>query len=202
MSSSEPMATRALGEALMAKGFGFVDAPVSGGVKRAIDGSLAIMAGGDGGSIDRIEKLLLTMGRVVFRTGPIGSGHAVKALNNYVSAAGLVAALEAMQIAKTFGVEPDTLVDVLNASTGKNNSTEVKLKQFVISEKYNSGFFLGLMAKDIRTAQHLAEQLGIPAPFGEKCADLWDAAADKLGSDADHTAINRFITAGRPVSPS
>jgi 3-hydroxyisobutyrate dehydrogenase len=195
MSSSDPIATRALGEALIAKGFTFVDAPVSGGVKRAIDGTLAIMAGGDKASVDRIEKLLLAMGRVVFRTGPIGSGHAVKALNNYVSGAGLLAALEAMLVAKNFGVEPETLVDVLNASTGKNNSTEVKLKQFVISEKYDSGFFLGLMAKDIRTAQQLARQLGVTVPFGEKCADLWDAAAHKLGPDADHTAIHRYLAA-------
>jgi 3-hydroxyisobutyrate dehydrogenase len=194
MSSSDPIGTRELGEELVAAGFGFVDAPVSGGVKRAIDGSLAIMAGGQGSTIDRVEPLLKAMGRAVFRTGPMGSGHAVKALNNYVSGAGLVAALEAMNVGKTFGIEPEVLVDVLNASTGKNNSTEVKLKQFVISEQYNSGFFIGLMAKDIRTAQHLAERLGVSLPLGEKCAFLWDAAAEKLGDGADHTAINRFLT--------
>ena len=164
-------------------------------MKRAIDGSLAIMAGGEGSTIDRVEPLLKAMGRAVFRTGPIGSGHAVKALNNYVSGAGLVAALEAMNVGKTFGVDPEVLVDVLNASTGKNNSTEVKLKQYVISERYDSGFFLGLMAKDIRTAQHLAERLGVPVPLGEKCASLWDAAAEELGDKADHTAINRYLTA-------
>ena len=195
MSSSDPIGTREIGEALVAAGFGFVDAPVSGGVKRAIDGSLAIMAGGEGSTIDRVEPLLKAMGRAVFRTGPIGSGHAVKALNNYVSGAGLVAALEAMNVGKTFGVDPGVLVDVLNASTGKNNSTEVKLKQYVISERYDSGFFLGLMAKDIRTAQHLAERLGVPVPLGEKCASLWDAAAEELGDKADHTAINRYLTA-------
>ena len=195
MSSSDPIGTREIGEALVDAGFGFVDAPVSGGVKRAIDGSLAIMAGGEGSTIDRVEPLLKAMGRAVFRTGPIGSGHAVKALNNYVSGAGLVAALEAMNVGKTFGVDPGVLVDVLNASTGKNNSTEVKLKQYVISERYDSGFFLGLMAKDIRTAQHLAERLGVPVPLGEKCASLWDAAAEELGDKADHTAINRYLTA-------
>lgn len=195
MSSSDPIGTREIGEALVAAGFGFVDAPVSGGVKRAVDGSLAIMAGGEGSTIDRVEPLLKAMGRAVFRTGPIGSGHAVKALNNYVSGAGLVAALEAMNVGKTFGVDPEVLVDVLNASTGKNNSTEVKLKQYVISERYDSGFFLGLMAKDIRTAQRLAERLGVPVPLGEKCASLWDAAAEELGDKVDHTAINRYLTA-------
>ncbi len=194
MSSSDPLGTREIGEAFVAAGFGFVDAPVSGGVKRAIDGSLAIMAGGAGGTIDQVEPVLKAMGRAVFRTGPIGSGHAVKALNNYVSGAGLVAALEAMHVGKTFGVEPEVLVDVLNASTGKNNSTEVKLKQFVISERYDSGFFIGLMAKDIRTAQHLACRLGVSVPLGERCASLWDAAAEQLGDKADHTAINRYLT--------
>lgn len=194
MSSSDPIGTREIGEAFVAAGFGFVDAPVSGGVKRAVDGSLAIIAGGGESTIDRVEPLLKAMGRAVFRTGPIGSGHAVKSLNNYVSGAGLVAALEAMNVGKTFGVQPEVLVDVLNASTGKNNSTEVKLKQFVISERYDSGFFLGLMAKDIRTAQHLAERLGVPVPLGEKCASLWDAAAEELGDKADHTAINRYLT--------
>jgi 3-hydroxyisobutyrate dehydrogenase len=194
MSSSDPIGTREIGEAFVAAGFGFVDAPVSGGVKRAVDGSLAIIAGGGESTIDRVEPLLKAMGRADFRTGPIGSGHAVKSLNNYVSGAGLVAALEAMNVGKTFGVQPEVLVDVLNASTGKNNSTEVKLKQFVISERYDSGFFLGLMAKDIRTAQHLAERLGVPVPLGEKCASLWDAAAEELGDKADHTAINRYLT--------
>ena len=194
MSSSDPLGTRELGEELVAAGIGFVDAPVSGGVKRAIDGTLAIMVGGEGSTIDRVESALKAMGKAIFRTGPIGSGHAVKALNNYVSGAGLVAALEAMNVGKMFGIKPDVLVDVLNASTGKNNSTEVKLKQFVISQRYDSGFFLGLMAKDIRTAQYLAERLGAPLPLGEKCASLWDAAAEKLGETADHTAIDRFLT--------
>jgi 3-hydroxyisobutyrate dehydrogenase len=197
MSSSDPIGTRELGKELVAAGFGFVDAPVSGGVRRAVDGTLAIMAGGDDRTIDRAEPLLKAMGRAIFRTGPIGSGHAVKALNNYVSGAGLVAALEAMYVGKMFGVQPETLVDVLNASTGKNNSTEVKLKQYVISERYDSGFFLGLMAKDIRTAQHLAERLGVPMTLGDKCASLWDEAAERLGEKADHTAINQFLTRPR-----
>lgn len=193
MSSSEPMATRRLGEALIAKGFGFVDAPVSGGVKRAVDGTLSIMVGGETAMIDRIDPILQAMGRVIFRVGALGSGHAVKALNNYVSGAGLVAAVEALHIGKAFGLDPDVLVDVLNASTGRNNSTEVKLKPYIISELFNSGFFIGLMAKDIRTAKHLADELGVAAPLGDACANLWDRAAQTLGEGADHTAVALFI---------
>jgi 3-hydroxyisobutyrate dehydrogenase len=197
MSSSAPMGTRALGEELIKAGLAFIDAPVSGGVKRAIDGSLAIMAGGDAATIDRAEPVLSAMGKSVFRTGPLGSGHAAKALNNYVSAAGLAAAVEAVAIAGQFGLDPNVLVDVLNASTGRNNSTENKLKQFVIPGTYTSGFSLALMAKDIRTADELAHQIGIRAPLADEVAALWDAALEVLGPSADHVEIGRYLTAKR-----
>jgi 3-hydroxyisobutyrate dehydrogenase len=193
MSSSEPMGTRELGQKLIGAGFDFIDAPVSGGVRRAVDGSLSIMVGGEPSSIDRAEPLLKAMGRTIFRTGPIGSGHAMKALNNYVSGAGLIAACEAINIGQAFGLEPELMVDVLNASTGRNNSTEVKLKQFVLSQTWGSGFSTGLMAKDIRSAMDLAETLGIDAPLADRCADLWDDAAAKIGGSADHTEIQRYL---------
>ena len=106
MSSSAPMETRRLAEDLAAKGIALIDAPVSGGVKRALDGSLAIMAGGGAADIERARPLLEAMGKSVFSTGPIGSGHAVKALNNYVSATGLAAACEAAIVAEKFGDRP------------------------------------------------------------------------------------------------
>jgi 3-hydroxyisobutyrate dehydrogenase len=199
MSSSEPIGTRALGEELIAGGFEFVDAPVSGGVKRAVEGKLAIMVGGDDRSIDRVEPLLQAMGRSIIRTGALGSGHAMKALNNYVSGAGLIAALEALEVGRAFGLDPDVIVDVFNASTGRNNSTEVKLKQFVISETYGSGFFLGLMAKDIRTAHTLAEDLGVKVPLADRCADLWDEAVRNLGPNADHTEVYRALAGSGQV---
>lgn len=125
MSSSAPLGTRTLAEELAGGGLSLIDAPVSGGVRRAVDGTLAIMAGGEAAQIERARPLLDAMGRSVFATGPVGSGHAAKALNNYVSAAGLAAACEAAIVAERFGVDPAVLVDVLNASTGRNNSTEV-----------------------------------------------------------------------------
>jgi 3-hydroxyisobutyrate dehydrogenase len=199
MSSSEPIGTRALGEELIAGGFEFVDAPVSGGVKRAVEGKLAIMVGGDDRSIDRIEPLLQAMGPSIIRTGALGSGHAMKALNNYVSGAGLIAALEALEVGRAFGLDPNVIVDVFNASTGRNNSTEVKLKQFVISETYGSGFFIGLMAKDIRTAHALAEDLGVKVPLADRCADLWDEAVRNLGPNADHTEVYRALAGSGEV---
>jgi 3-hydroxyisobutyrate dehydrogenase len=193
MSSSAPLGTRKLGEELIAAGHPFVDAPVSGGVKRAADGTLAIMVGGDPATIDRIDPMLAAMGRSIFRTGMLGSGHAMKALNNYVSAAGLVAAVEALQVGRKFGLDPALMADILNVSSGKNNTTELKLKQFIISQTFDAGFPLRLMAKDVRTADELAHALGIAAPLADLCAQLWDDAAADLSATADHTEIIRYM---------
>ena len=133
------------------------------------------------------------MGKSIFETGPIGSGHAMKALNNYVSAAGLLAACEALRVGTQFGLDPVLMTDILNASTGRNNSTEVKLKPFVIPKNYTSGFSMALMAKDLRTADDLARQIDVPAPFSHACSALWAQALDALGSEADHTAIDAFV---------
>ena len=192
MSSSSPTGTRELAPRLEALGFGLVDAPVSGGVRRAQDGSLAIMAGGPEALVARVRPLLEAMGRSIFATGPVGSGHAMKALNNYVSAAGLTAACEALRVGQAFGLDPELMTDVLNASTGRNNSTEVKLKPFVISKTYGSGFSMRLMAKDLRTADDLARHLDVPAPLSHAVTALWSEADATLGAGTDHTAIDLF----------
>jgi 3-hydroxyisobutyrate dehydrogenase len=193
MSSSEPLGTAELGQSFIRAGHGFIDAPISGGVRKATDGTLAIMVGGEAATIDQVEAVLGAMGKSIFRTGKLGSGHAVKALNNYVSAAGLIAAVEATMIAEKFGLDLELMADILNASTGRNNTTEVKLKPFIISKKFNAGFPLKLMAKDVRTADSLARALNVPTPFADLCSELWDGAAKSLGETADHTAIGLHI---------
>jgi 3-hydroxyisobutyrate dehydrogenase len=199
MSSSAPVGTRELADELAGRGVHLLDAPVSGGVKRALDGSLAIMVGGPPEVIAKVRPLLETMGTSIFETGAVGSGHAMKALNNYVSAAGLTAACEALQIGEKFGLDPVMMTDILNASTGRNNSTEVKLKPFVIPKNYASGFSLALMAKDLRTADDLAMHLDVPAPFSQALIEIWEQAADALSAAADHMAIDAYLaTAARP----
>jgi len=193
MSSSVPVDTQSLGNDLAARGIALIDAPVSGGVKRAIDGTLSIMAGGDAALVERAKPVLQAMAKSVFATGPLGSGHAMKALNNYVSAAGLVAACEALLVGRRFGLQPDTVIEVLNASTGKNNSTDVKMKQFVISETFASGFSLALMAKDLRIAADLSKLVGLDPSNAETIATLWENARAALETSADHTDIYRFI---------
>jgi 3-hydroxyisobutyrate dehydrogenase len=193
MSSSSPSVTRELGPRLKKAGVDLIDAPVSGGVKRAVDGTLAIMAGGEPAVIARVQPLLLTMGKSVIETGMLGSGHAMKALNNYVSAAGLLAACEALKVGADFGIAPDKIVAVLNASSGKNNSTENKLMQFIVSEQYNSGFSLGLMKKDVNIATDLAQSLGADTLLGEVLLKSWADAEAKLSGAADHTEIYRML---------
>ncbi|MCL5807108.1 MAG: NAD(P)-dependent oxidoreductase [Deltaproteobacteria bacterium] len=193
MSSSDPSVTREIGPRLKQAGADFIDAPVSGGVKRAIDGSLAIMAGGDGAVIARVKPLLSAMGKSIIETGMLGSGHAMKALNNYVSAAGLLAACEALKVGVDFGIAPDKIIAVLNASTGKNNSTENKLMQYIVSRLFNSGFSLGLMRKDINIATDLAKTTGSRTLLGEVLLKSWKDAEKKLGAAADHTAIFQML---------
>ncbi|ENN83631.1 6-phosphogluconate dehydrogenase protein (plasmid) [Rhizobium freirei PRF 81] len=193
MSSSAPNDTRELGLELASRGLRLVDAPVSGGVKRAVSGTLTIMAGGEDADIEEAEPLLKAVGQQVFRTGPVGSGHAMKAINNFVSGAGVLAAIEGVLLGRAFGLEPATIVDILNSSSGKNNATEVKMKQFILSETFGSGFAIGLMAKDIRIAADLAKTLGLRLDALASTADAWDAAQKALGPSEDHTRIIRYV---------
>jgi 3-hydroxyisobutyrate dehydrogenase len=193
MSSSDPVGTRRLGETLAALGIALVDAPVSGGVKKAVDGTLAIMAGGEAAQIERVRPLLEKMGGRIFLTGPLGSGHAMKALNNYVSAAGMIATAEALAAGERFGLDPAVMTDILNASSGRNNTTELKVKQFMLSGRFDSGFSAALMVKDVATAAQLAEAVGASAELARHCTEIWRRAAAELGGGADHTAIYRFV---------
>jgi 3-hydroxyisobutyrate dehydrogenase len=191
MSTSYPLETTALREALPGH-VGLVDAPVSGGVWRAELGKLTIMAGGRAEEIDRVEPALAAMGSVI-RTGPLGSGHAMKLLNNYLSASGLAAACEAVLIGRAFGLDPDLMADVFNVSTGKNNATEVKLKQQVNSGKFAAGFAMGLMAKDLTLARQLAGDMGVDAKGLDACQALYARAVEALGEGADHTEVIKLL---------
>ena len=191
MSSSYPFETLDLRKALP-EAVHLIDAPVSGGVWRAEIGSLTIIAGGDDVILDRVTPMLEAMGKVT-RTGALGSGHAMKLLNNYLSAAGLAAACEAVTVGKAFGLDPDVMADVFNGSTGMNNATKVKLKQHINNEAFASGFTMGLMAKDLTLGRQLAGDLGIDAAGLAACQDLYAQARDALCPDADHTEVYRLL---------
>jgi 3-hydroxyisobutyrate dehydrogenase len=190
MSSGVPSVTQALAADLATYGVALVDCPVSGGVARARTGELAIMAGGAAGEVRRAERVLAALGTSVHHCGGVGAGQAMKALNNLVSAGGFLIGIEALLIGQGFGLDPALMVDVLNASSGMNNSTQRKFKQFVLSRRFDSGFGLDLMVKDLAIALEVGD--GTPAPFAELCRELWTSAADLLGPGQDHTAVAQF----------
>ena len=197
MGSSQPAETRRWGARLAARGCTLVDAPVSGSVVKARAGTLAIMAGGTPADLDRAEPVLALMGEAVIRTGPLGSAHAMKALNNYVYAAGLLAVSEAALIAEREGLDPAILARVLNASSGRNVASETKLAQEITSGRYAGGFQLGLMRKDIETAAAMAAAAGTPARLLSLLRAEWAAAVTALGPRADNTEIHRHLAQGR-----
>ena len=192
MSSSDPRDTKQLGKKLKIKDIKFLDAPVSGGVSRAKIGELMIMAGGNEDHIESVQELLSVMGKVQY-AGPLGSGHAIKALNNYVSAAGLIASFEALAAARSFGIEPDNFLKIINGATGKNNTTEVKLDKFVISEKFNSGFALDLMVKDVSIADSLIKDLSADKPLSENVSNYLSKSLAELGENSDHTEVYKVL---------
>lgn len=188
MSSSEPVGTRALGAALSEYGITLIDAPVSGGVPKAEDGTLAIMIGADDdGSVAVAEPILKCMGDRLFRAGPLGAGHAAKALNNCVAAAAFTAAAEALVVGEAFGLERETLLTIINNSTGRNFNTEFPMKDHVIPRTFATGFKLGLMTKDVKIAADLGTAMGTAAPVSSLVAERWLDACAKLGADEDFT---------------
>jgi 3-hydroxyisobutyrate dehydrogenase len=195
MGSSTPGSTVRLAAAAAARGIPFVDAPVSGGVARAVTGELAIMVGAEPEAFAAARPMLEHLGAAVSHVGAPGAGHAMKALNNLLSAVGLAAASEVLAVGRNFGLDPQVMLDVLNSSSGRNQATEVKMARFVLSRAFDSGFALRLMVKDLRTALDLAHETGTPVPLGASCLEEWTAAARTLPADADHTAIAAYVEA-------
>jgi 3-hydroxyisobutyrate dehydrogenase len=195
MGSSLPAETRRWGAALAAKGCAMLDAPVSGSVPKAWAGTLAIMVGGADADFARAEALFRAMGEAIIRTGPLGSAHAMKALNNYVYAAGLLAVSEAALMAEKEGLDLSILTRVLNASSGRNIASETKLAQEIVSGRYAGGFQLGLMKKDLATAGAIADATGTPRALLDLCRAAWEEAVAAEGPKADNTAIHRHLKA-------
>ena len=190
MSSSAPSDTQGLAKALRA---GVVDAPVSGGVKAARTGDLVFMVGGEAADVAKARPLLDAMGASVTHVGPTGAGHALKAINNYIAAAGYIACCEGLLAGRRFGLDPRAMLDVIDQSSGASYNTKGKFRQHVLPRSWGSGFGLGLMAKDVRIALELGRQTGTPFRLGERVSALWDEAAEALDASADHTEFIRLL---------
>jgi 3-hydroxyisobutyrate dehydrogenase len=193
MGSSAPWATQQLAARLRGRQVALVDAPVSGGPRKAATAELTIMAGGAAENVERATPLLRAMGSSVTHTGPAGSAHALKALNNLLSAIGLVGALEVLTVGAKFGLDPRVMLEVVNRSTGRNQSTEVKIGPEVLDGRFNVGFSLPLTVKDVTTALELSRSLGLDSEVSEACVRVCRAALDGLGGNPDQSEIARYL---------
>jgi 3-hydroxyisobutyrate dehydrogenase len=198
MGSSDPNGTQALGADLRQAGVRLVDAPVSkrvavftsSGTPVARAGAIpmVIMIGGDKDAVGRAKPLLADIGDTLFETGALGSAHALKALNNYASAASHVALAEALLAAQRFGLDPKTCIDVINVSTGRSFVSEVLFKKQIDNPDFAAGFSIGLFAKDVKQAADLIEAVGLDAPMAKLTRERWALARERLGANADIAA--------------
>jgi 3-hydroxyisobutyrate dehydrogenase len=192
MSSSEPSRTQALAAELGQREITLVDAPVSGGVAGARAGRLTIMVGADATAVDRLRPVFEPLGNPV-SVGGVGAGHAVKALNNLLSATHLLSTAEVMAAGQRFGLDPRVMIDVFNRSSGQSRSTSSKWPEFVLPGTFNSGFALALMVKDMRIALGLADQVGAADRLSRSSLEVWAAAAEALPPTADQTELARWV---------
>jgi 3-hydroxyisobutyrate dehydrogenase len=193
MSSSDPARTRDLAARAAESRVALIDAPVSGGVAGARAGSLMIMVGGSPEAFELARPMLAAIGKRVVHAGDVGAGHAVKALNNLMSAAHLVVSSEALIAGRRFGLDPAVMLEIINGSSGRSGSTENKWPNYVLPEKFDAGFSVRLMVKDMRLALGIERATGTPSAVSEAALAAWEAALADLPGDSDHTEIARWL---------
>lgn len=192
-SSSRPSSTRMISERLAEAGIEMLDAPVSGGVMKAREGTLAVMVGGRREVFERCSPVLDAFGGRIFFVGGPGTGHLAKALNNLLSATTLASAAEAVILAGKAGLSPDLFVEVINASNGRSYSTEVKFPEYILDRSFGDGFATALMNKDLKIALEAAAEMDVPMLIGSTVAQVWQAAVAQGNGARNHTEIYAFL---------
>lgn len=195
LSSSDPSSTRRLAARIAERGGIMLDAPVSGGVMGAREGRLAIMVGGPLEAFEACRPLLAAMGSKLFHVGGHGTGHAMKAVNNACSAACLLITAEAVAVAAKAGIDPARTVEILQAGSGRSNASDYKFPEFVLTGRFDAGFALGLLAKDLDGYLRLAREVGVPSLVGGPVAELYRLAVALGMATENHTAVVRLIEA-------
>ncbi len=175
--------------ALAERGISTLDSPVSGGVCGAIEGTLAVMVAGDAGELERLRPILEIFGRVFHVGARPGLGQLMKLANNFLSATAIAATAEAVVLGVKGGLDPATMLEVINAGSGRNTATEDKFPRQVLSGKYQAGFTAGLLSKDLSLCAAAAEALGVPMPVAATVTAQWRRAVAELGADRDITKI-------------
>jgi 3-hydroxyisobutyrate dehydrogenase len=200
MTSADPSVTRELEREVATRGSALIDAPVSGGVRGAVEGTLAIMVGGDPALLERARPVLARMGKNIFHAGPVGAGHAIKLVNNMCSGGILALTIEAVAVAARAGVDPTRAVEILQASSGRSNASDNKFPRFILNGAFDAGFAIRLMMKDLDGYGRIAQEAGVPSPVARAAAEVYRVAMARGMAEQDHTAIARIIEEWAGVS--
>lgn len=180
-------------EGLATKGITAVDAPVSGGIKGAEKGTLAVMLSCPENVLATVKPVLEVLGKIFVVGTQAGQGQTMKLLNNLLSATAMAITSEAMAMGVKAGLDPSLIVDVFNAGTARNSATQDKIKQHVITRTFSYGFGIGLLNKDIRLCMGEADALGVPMVVGSAVRQLLSIATASEGFDADMTAMAKTV---------
>lgn len=191
--TAEPGSTRKVAAALAECKVGFVDGPVSGGPKGAATATMTMVLGGADEDVAAVEPILAVMSAKRVHVGPVGAGHVTKIINNMLTGVHLLAASEAVRAAEANDVDPQKLVEALNGGSGKNSATLTNYPTWIFNGKFDSGFTMKLMRKDVRLAMALLESAHATAPIAKEAGRLWAASADTIGDAEDFNRIVQFI---------
>jgi 3-hydroxyisobutyrate dehydrogenase len=191
--SGDPEASRQIAASLVSRGAFFMDAPVSGGVKGAEAGVLTVMCGGDAEVLERARPVLEAFGKKIVHCGPVGAGHAVKAMSNALLAVHVWSTAEALAALTRAGIDPAVALDVINASAGRSNASQNLFPERVLSRAFPRTFRLALLDKDIGIATKIAADAGIPMPLIDLAAKLIHEAHLELGEEADHVEAAKIV---------
>jgi 3-hydroxyisobutyrate dehydrogenase len=191
--SGDPPTSRSIAAELGGRGVGFIDAPVSGGTTAAKSGTLTVMWGGEITVFERVRPVIEAFGKKIVHAGPVGSGDALKAVNNALLAVHILSAAEGLAVLVKAGVDPKVALEVINASSGRSNSSENLIPQRVLTRAFPRTFRLALLEKDIGIAAVMADDLGARTPLISLTAKRFHEAREKLGEAADHVEAVKLV---------
>jgi 3-hydroxyisobutyrate dehydrogenase len=191
--SGDPATSQRIAARCAERGIGFIDAPVSGGVVGAENGKLTIMVGGDAALLDRAMPVLKAMGEKIVHCGAVGAGDALKAVNNALLAVHIWSAAEGLLALSRAGVKPAVALDVINASSGRSNSSMNLFPERVLTRAFPRTFRLALLDKDVMIAAQVARDEKVPSPLIQLTAELFRAAHGALGEEADHVEAVKYL---------
>lgn len=191
--SGDPPTSRSIAAELGGRGVEFIDAPVSGGTTAAKAGTLTVMWGGEESVFERVRQVIEAFGKKIVHAGPVGSGDALKAVNNALLAVHILSAAEGLAVLVKAGVDPNVALEVINASSGRSNSSENLIPQRVLTRAFPRTFRLALLEKDVGIAAVMAEDLGARTPLISLTAERFHEAREKLGETADHVEAVKMV---------